>query len=202
MSSPYFLIKKSWDAVSCVLHEDTDLPGDIEDGVSTIAAYHALTSVHERYKFIVGFINRRDGSCSSADFELVLLTICPPEEVDLAAFRARVEEYLSKTKAINRWLIAYEQRGTLDGHDVGRGRHCHILCDVSAPTSFANFKRSVGNHFRPWYWTCYPKLREWEAGKIAYLNGNKQPSKKSLVEADCAWRIEVGLEPTEQSGTW
>lgn len=198
----YFLIKKSWDAVATRLREDTDDPVDFEEGVSKAEAYSALESVYARYKFITTFIAKRDGSCNVADFELVLLTVCPPETVDIETLRARVEGFINKTACIKRWYLAYEQRGTVDGNDLGRGRHCHCILDITAPTSFANFKRSVGNSFRPWIWDCRPKLRIWEGDKVSYLQGDKDESKRSLVEADRTWRIQLGLPATMQSDNW
>ncbi len=198
----YFLIKKCWDAVAIRLGEDTDAPCDFDSGAGTASAYVALESIYARYKFITAFIARRDGSCSVNDFELVFLTVCPPDTVDLAAFRTRIEGFIGKTKSIKRWMLAYEQRGTLDGHDLGRGRHCHLILDIAAPTSFANFKRAVGTQFRPWIWDCRAKLRSWESDKVSYLQGSKDPSKAALVEGDCAWRISEHLEPTYQSESW
>jgi len=200
--SGYFLINKSWNAVSTRLGEDPDTPCEFDSGTGAAAANVALESVYERYKFITAFIARRDGSCNVTDFELVFLTVCPPDSVDFAAFRLRIEGFIGKTKSIKRWFLAYEQRGTLDGHDLGRGRHCHLLLDIAAPTSFANFKRGVGTAFRPWIWDCRAKLRSWEADKVSYLKGSKDASKSALVEGDCAWRIAEGVNPWYCSDNW
>ncbi len=191
--SSYFLLKKSWDATAVALGEDTDAPIRFEEGTSKITAYSALESVYERYLFIKSFISKRDGSCNAQDFELVFLTVCPPDSVDILQLRTRIEEYIAKTKSIKRWFLAYEQRGTVDGDDVGRGRHCHVILDVAAPTSFANLKRGMGNQFRGWIWDARPKLRAWEMDKVEYLKGNKIQAKEGLVEADRLWR--VGLTP-------
>ncbi len=200
--NPYFLVKKSWDAVARRLGEDTDEPGDFDARGGTIEAYGALESVYQRYKFITDFIARRTGDCSVKDFELVFLTVSPPEGVAFDEFQVRVKGFLEKTKSISRYFMAYEQRGTVGGDDIGRGRHVHIILDVSAPTSFANFKRGVGNIFRPWYWDCRPKLRAWELDKVSYLQGHKRPSKGSLIEGDRVWRLSQDLSPTYQSENW
>ncbi len=192
--SAYFLLGKSWNATSLRLGEDPDAPRKFT-GCEEAEATIALSEVFERYQFIRNFIRSADGSCDARAFELAFITISPPDTVDFATFRETVQGFLSKSKCIKRWFMAFEQRGTVAGNDTGRGRHVHILCDVSRPTTFANFKRSCYTAFRGWYLDVRPKLYDWEDIKVAYLKGDKQPDKLPLVEGDRAWRTSIGIEP-------
>lgn len=191
--STYFLISRCWNAIATRLGQDPDAPHALDE-VEEREAIDSLGEVLTRYEFIRSFVRRTDGSCNARDFELAFITISPPESVDLATFRATAKGFLSKTKCIKRWFMAFEQRGTVESHDIGRGMHLHLLCDVSPPTTFANFKRAVCNAFRGWYTDIRPKLYDWEAGKIEYLKGLKSSDKLDAVEGDRAWRADVGLD--------
>ncbi len=192
--STYFLISKCWNAVALRLGQDPDAPRAF-DAVEEEEAVDSLGQVLSRYQFIRNFVRKADGSCDARAFELAFLTVSPPESVDLEAFRAAVRDFLSKTKCISKWFMAFEQRGTVAEDDVGRGKHVHILLDISRPTTFANFKVACFNHFRGWYVNVLPKLYEWGPGKIEYLKGLKDPKKLDAVEGDRSWRTAVGLEP-------
>ncbi len=193
--STYFLISKSWNAAAIRLGEDVDAPRKLTDHEAAEVTI-ALSEVHERYTFIRNFIRSTDGSCDARAFELAFITVSPPQTVDLGSFRKVIDDFLSKTKCISRWYMAYEQRGTVgEPESLGRGVHAHILCDVARPTTFANFKRACYTAFRGWYLDVRPKLYDWEAGKIKYLLGEKKSDKLAMVEGDRAWRIAVGLEP-------
>ncbi len=191
--STYFLISKCWNAVSNRIQEDPDAPHSL-DACEEVEALDSLGKVLERYQFIRNFVRKSDGSCDARCFELAFLTVSPPETVDLEAFRTAVQNFLSKTKCIKRWFMAFEQRGTVEHDDIGRGKHVHILCDITPPTTFANFKTSCFNAFRGWYVNVLPKLYEWEAGKVKYLEGYKEDKKLDAVAGDRTWRAAVGLE--------
>lgn len=128
------------------------------------------------------------------------ITINPKIEVNFEKFKKKVEKIV-KYSCFTSALWVYEQRGTIEGGDIGKGFHAHILV-----------KRKLT--FKPSY--CERKVREgcktlvgntnnnnqifitkigseYAKDKYKYMTGSKQSEKQDKQKGDITFRKKYKL---------
>lgn len=140
--------------------------------------------------------------------EFVFLTINPRPKIEFSRFKEKIFKLLNTT-LFQGYVAVFEQRGTVEQGDVGRGFHAHILfkrhlpLDKGLPPS--NIKRNLKQSFANYCDTKNPSCfniqfigEDYAYDKLDYIKGlNKTGEGKDLKQlADIQWRKENNLEPT------
>jgi len=143
--------------------------------------------------------------------EFVFLTINPRPSITFEKFKQKVFKLLSSSLFSDHCAV-FEQRGTVETGDVGRGFHAHILfkrhlpLDKGLPPS--NIKRNLKQSFANYCDTNNDNIfnirfvgEDFAFDKLDYIKGTKTGIGKDLIKkdvkqlADVVWRKENNLEP-------
>ena len=128
----------------------------------------------------------------------MFITVNPKPDVGLKAFVERTHRYCNRAM-FSQVLYSFEQRGTVEDDDIGKGFHCHILAcrakgykpskvKINTLNSFKNF---IGNEASLDYGGV-SVLKN----RVNYLIGTKQSADKhSKQSADQIWRKIHDLDP-------
>lgn len=137
--------------------------------------------------------------------QYALVTVNPKEESDedpdwLRSFVAKVEKAVTK-KWIKWYMYCFEQRGTSEGCDLGRGVHAHILVHYDRKRKSqierefrSTFKKFIGNDQHVNVKLTTDKLYK---NFISYIKGeskSKVGSKKAKHVSDELWRQMFALQ--------
>ncbi|AXH73704.1 MAG: putative replicase [Cressdnaviricota sp.] len=143
--------------------------------------------------------------------EYVWLTINPRFSVTFERFRKKVFAFLTNT-TFHSHCAVFEQRGTIEQGDVGRGFHAHILFKRHLPLNKGktpsdlkrNLKQSFKNYCDTKQNSCF-NIRfigtDFAYDKLDYIKGTKTGIGKDLIKkdvkqlADVVWRKQNNLEP-------
>lgn len=129
------------------------------------------------------------------------ITINPPDSVSLKDFKAAVEKLVVRN-IYSHSIYAYEQRGT-SSQDMGRGRHCHILCKRNLMYKPSKVAELTKNTFKKIVDIKNPALlniqhigEDFAKDKQDYIVGEKTGDGKDQKQLlDIPWRQSVDLEP-------
>lgn len=128
----------------------------------------------------------------------MFITINPKTDVVLEAFVERTHKYCNRAM-FSQVLYAFEQRGTVEDGNIGKGFHCHILAcrkkgykpskvKINTLNSFKNF---IGNEASLDYGGVGVLMN-----RVNYLIGTKQSADKHAKQtADQIWRKQYDLDP-------
>ncbi len=134
----------------------------------------------------------------------LFITINPKPGVKLEDF-TKVCHKISKKTCFNKVLYVFEQRGTIEGCDIGKGFHCHLLiernlnykptkCITNIKSSLKKFVGNVQNHAQLNF-----KIigKEFALDKKKYIMGiNKTGEGKDAKQlADIKWRFDRNIAP-------
>jgi len=128
----------------------------------------------------------------------MFITVNPKSGVDLKAFVGRTHKYCNRAM-FSQVLYAFEQRGTVEDDNIGKGFHCHILAcrkkgykpskvKINTLNSFKNF---IGNEASLDYGGVGVLMN-----RVNYIIGTKQSADKHAKQsADQIWRKRYDLDP-------
>jgi hypothetical protein len=128
------------------------------------------------------------------------ITINPPDDVSLKVFKTAVEKLVARN-IYTESIYVYEQRGT-SSEDMGKGRHCHLLCKrnlMYKPSKVAeltkNTLKNIVDVKNPALLNIQHIGEEYAKDKIEYITGEKTgDGKDQKQEIDIPWRESEGLE--------
>ena len=128
----------------------------------------------------------------------MFITVNPKPDVGLKVFVERIHKYCNRAM-FSQVLYAFEQRGTVEDDNIGKGFHCHILacrakgykpCKVKVNT-LNSFKHIIGNEASLDYGGVGVLMN-----RVNYLIGTKQSADKHAKQnADTLWRSANDLDP-------
>jgi len=129
------------------------------------------------------------------------ITINPPDDVSLKVFKTAVEKLVGRNIYLEH-IYVYEQRGT-SSEDMGKGRHCHMLCKrnlMYKPSKVAeltkNTLKNIVDVKNPALLNIQHIGEDFAKDKIDYITGAKTgEGKDQKQEMDVPWRLSEGLEP-------
>ncbi|AXH77601.1 MAG: putative replicase [Circoviridae sp.] len=134
----------------------------------------------------------------------LFITINPKPVVKLSDF-TKVCHKISKKTCFNKVLYVFEQRGTIEGCDIGKGFHCHLLIERNLnykPTKCitnikSSLKKFVGNVNNQHQLNCQVIGNEFAVDKKNYILGkNKTGEGKDAKQiADIKWRFDQNITP-------
>lgn len=128
------------------------------------------------------------------------ITINPPDDVSLKVFKTAVEKLVARN-IYTESIYVYEQRGS-SSEDMGKGRHCHLLCKrnlMYKPSKVAeltkNTLKNIVDVKNPALLNIQHIGEEYAKDKIEYITGEKTgDGKDQKQEIDIPWRESEGLE--------
>ncbi len=134
----------------------------------------------------------------------LFITINPKPEVKLDDF-LKVCHKISKKTCFNKVLYVFEQRGTIEGCDIGKGFHCHLLIERNLnykPTKCitnikSSLKKFVGNVQNQHQLNCQVIGIEFATDKKNYILGTNKTGegKDAKQDADIKWRNDKNITP-------
>ncbi len=134
----------------------------------------------------------------------LFITINPKPSVKLEEF-TKVCQKISKKTCFTKVLYVFEQRGTIEGCDIGKGFHCHLLFERNLnykPTKCitnikSSLKKFIGNVNNQHQLNCQIIGREFAIDKKNYILGKnkKGEGKDAKQDADIKWRNDEGMQP-------
>jgi len=128
----------------------------------------------------------------------MFITINPKSDIDLKTFVERTHKYCSRAM-FSQVLYAFEQRGTVEDGNIGKGFHVHILaCRAKGykPSkvkinTLNSFKHLIGNEASIDYGGVGVLMN-----RVNYIIGTKQSADKHAKQnADTKWRQCYDLDP-------
>lgn len=134
----------------------------------------------------------------------LFITINPKPGVKLEDF-TKVCHKISKKTCFNKVLYVFEQRGTIEGCDIGKGFHCHLLIERNLnykPTKCitnikSSLKKFVGNVNNQHQLNCQVIGKEFANDKKNYILGKNKTGdgKDAKQDADIKWRFDRNISP-------
>lgn len=129
------------------------------------------------------------------------ITINPPDDVSLKVFKTAVEKLVARN-IYKESIYVFEQRGT-SCEDMGKGRHCHLLCKrnlMYKPSKVAELTKNTLKNLvdvkNPALLNIQHIGEDYAKDKIEYITGVKTGEGKDLKqEIDIPWRESEGLDP-------
>lgn len=117
-------------------------------------------------------------------------------------------EFVKKIEAITQYschqggMYVYEQRGTINQNNLGKGKHCHLLLkrNLAYKPSAVIFKiqrgltKIVGNVKNNNQLNCQVIGDDFAEDKIQYMIGTKKTEKQEKQAADVVWRQKESLK--------
>jgi hypothetical protein len=137
--------------------------------------------------------------------EYLFMTVNPKPSISFEQFKGKIFKIL-KTSLFSQHIAVFEQRGTLEQGDVGRGFHAHILfkrhlpLDKGLPPSNLKqkFKQSLQRYCDVKNNSCLNLQfvgEDFAYDKLQYITGSKTDDGKDLKQvADVVWRKQNYLE--------
>lgn len=119
----------------------------------------------------------------------LFITVSPKTDIKLEGLRKKVEKLIKRT-FVKGYIYVYEQRGTRENNDVGRGLHTHILVKRNLkykPTKCREmientFKHLVGNVKSRHHLDIQICGDDWAVDKYEYLTGVKTGTGKDGID--------------------
>lgn len=140
-----------------------------------------------------------------APLEYIFLTINPRPKVSWEKFSRKVFKTVQSNMFAD-YTMTFEQRGTIEQNDLGRGFHAHILFKRHLPLDDgltpSNIKRNLKQSWKAYSDTtnhsCFNIQfigADFAQDKLDYIEGYKTGDGKDLkCQGDIVWREKMGID--------